>query len=329
MRVLIVGATGVIGRQLVPLLAAGGHDVVGMSRSSSRTDALRKSGAAVVITGALNAAAMTRAVQEAEPDAIVNLLTAVPNELDPKHFARDLAATNLLRTRGTRNLVAAAESAGVELIVCGGIAYAYDPHGEGPAGEDTSLWRNPPKQFVPSRDALLEMEQRTRRAGGLVLRFGHLYGPGTHYAGSGSFTKQVRDGKVPLVGGGDATFSFTHTEDAATAILAALEQRARGTLNIVDDDPAPMREWLPFLAQILDARKPKPMPSWLARLAVGGWGVAFMTQLRGADNARARRSLDWRPRYWSWRDGFTAELTQSTPGREAAQRSPAGGHGQR
>jgi nucleoside-diphosphate-sugar epimerase len=299
MRVLVAGATGVIGRALVPLLTSVGHEVVALSR---------KPGADSVSADALDRAALHKAVRDAAPDAVVNMLTAIPAEIDSRHLTRDFGPTNRLRTEGTRNLYEAARDAGTAKIVAQGLAYAYDPVGDSPANEDAPLWQRPPKQFVPVLAALKELEQRTADAGGTVLRFGHLYGPGTMYAADGSFVQQVLAGKVPLVGGGNSVFSFIHAHDAATAVIAALDRPASGPLNIVDDAPAPMHEWLPELARMLDAPQPKKAPAALARLAVGGWGVAFMNGLRGADNARAALTLDWRPRYASWREGFAAEL---------------------
>ncbi|MFF4351177.1 NAD-dependent epimerase/dehydratase family protein [Streptomyces sp. NPDC001530] len=306
MRVLVAGATGVIGRALVPLLTSVGHDVVALSRTPVEGS---------VAADALDRSALHRAVREAAPDAVVNMLTAIPAAIDPRHLARDFALTNRLRTEGTRNLYEAAHDAGVKKIVAQGLAYAYDPAGQGAADEDAPLWQRPPKQFVPVLEALKELELRTADAGGTVLRFGHLYGPGTIYAKDGSFVDQVAGGKVPLVGGGNSVFSFTHAHDAATAVIAALDKPTSGPLNIVDDHPVPMHEWLPELARMLGAPQPKKAPAALARLAVGGWGVAFMNGLRGADNARAVLTLDWRPRYASWRAGFAAELNGVTAGR--------------
>lgn len=308
MRVLVAGATGVIGRQLVPLLISSGHDVIGLARSRARAAAVERAGAKLVVANALDRFELLRVVRDAAPDAVVHVLTAIPAAINPRRLARDFAMTNRLRTEGTRNLLDAAIDASVKRIITQGLAYAYDPSGDGVANEDTPFWPNPPKQFVPVLAALRELEQLTNAANGLVLRFGHLYGPGSIYAADGSFVQQVRAGKVPLVGEGSATFSFTHSHDAASAIVAALDKDVTGALNIVDDEPAPMNEWLPFLAKLLNAPAPKKAPAALARLAVGGWGVAFMTRLRGADNARARLSLDWRPRYGSWREGFAAEL---------------------
>ncbi|HEX5594565.1 MAG TPA: NAD(P)-dependent oxidoreductase [Micromonosporaceae bacterium] len=308
MRVLVAGATGVIGRQLVPLLAASGHDVIGLARSRARAAVVEQTGAEVVVADALDRSAVARVVRDAAPDAVVHALTAIPAEINPKRLAQDFALTNRLRTEGTRNLLDAAAESGVKRVITQGLAYAYDPAGDGAANEDVPFWQDPPKQFAPVLAALQELEQLTAQANGLVLRFGHLYGPGSIYDSEGSFVRQVRAGKVPLVGKGTATFSFTHAHDAASAVVAALDKNVTGALNVVDDEPAPMSEWLPFLAQVLNAKAPKGAPAALAKLAVGGWGVAFMTQLRGADNARARMSLDWRPRYGSWREGFTAEL---------------------
>lgn len=279
MRVLVAGATGVIGRRLVPLLSAVGHEVVPLSRSTG--------------VDVLDRDATIQAVRRAAPDAIVHLLTAIPRTINPRALARDFALTNRLRTEGTRNLVDAAPGA---RIITQGVAYAYEP-GPGPADEDTPLWADPPKQFRPVRDGLMELERLTAAADGLVLRFGHLTGPGTVYAQDGSTTLAVQAGRMPVVGDGGSVFSFTSTHDAATAVVAALDRDVTGVLNVVDDTPVPVREWLPAFARRLGAPEPKHVPAMMARLAVGGWGLAFMTRLRGADNARARLRLDWRPRH--------------------------------
>lgn len=308
MRVLVAGSSGVIGRQLVPVLQEAGHEVVGLARTA------RPSTAEIVKVDALDRQAVVRAVRNTRPDAIVNMLTAIPKRIDPKRLAQDFELTNRLRVVGTENLLAAAAEVGVGRIVAQGLAYAYEPLGHGLADEDTPLWLDPPKPFMPVLDALKKLERATLGAGGTVLRYGHLYGPGTSYAADGSFVQQVRDRQVPLVGGGAATFSFTHTVDAATAVQAVLETGHTGVFNVVDDDPAPMSEWLPYLASTLGAPEPRRAPAFLARWAVGPWGVAFMTRLRGADNARAQRILGWEPSYRSWRTGFSAELgTTTTP----------------
>jgi nucleoside-diphosphate-sugar epimerase len=309
MRVLVAGATGVIGRALVPLLVAAGHDAVGLSRSRDRAAALELTGARLVQADALDPDSVRRAVGGTAPDAVVNLLTAIPAVINPRRMARDFAMTNRLRTEGTRNLLAAADAAGVKRIISEGLAYVYEPDDGGPADEDQPFWAPPPRAFAPVLAAVRELETQTTERGGLVLRIGHLYGSGTIYAPDGSFVRQVLAGKMPLVGAASATFSFTHTYDAGTAIVAALDRNVPGVLNVVGDDPAPVSQWLPELARILGAPPPRSVPAALARLAVGSFGVAWMTQLRGADNGRARTALGWYPRHASWRDGFAAELS--------------------
>jgi nucleoside-diphosphate-sugar epimerase len=221
-----------------------------------------------------------------------------------------MALTSQLRTRGTANLLAAAGGA---RLIAEGVAYAYDPAGSPVKDEDAPLWRDPPGQFAPVVDALRDLERRVAAAGGLVLRLGHLYGPGSSFSPHGGFTRQLRAGRVPVVGDGGALFSFTHANDAASAILAAVDHpAARGALNVVDDQPALVREWLPAMAAMLGAPAPRHVPAWLARLFVGGWGVAYMTALAGASNLRAREELDWKPTYSSWRDGLAAGRSIAT-----------------
>lgn len=309
MRVVVAGATGVVGRQVVPLLVAGGHEVVALSRRPRPEQGTE--GVRPVAVDALDRAALGAAVREAKPDAVVHLLTAIPAEVDPRRMERDFALTNRLRTEGTRTLAQAAYDAGANRFVVQGLAYAYDP-APGLADEDAPLWRNPPKAFATTLDALRALERITADADGLVLRFGHLYGPGTVHAPDGSTIRRIRARKMPVVGDGSSTFSFTHTHDAATAVAAALAAPdtpgARGALNIVDDDPALLRDWLPATAALLGARAPQNVPAALARLAAGPWGAAFMTRLRGATNSRAKTALGWTPRFASWREGFAAEL---------------------
>ena len=309
MRVLIAGATGAIGRALVPVLSSVGHDVVAHSRRPSTAFDGVPGQIESVQADALDPAAVERLVTGVRPDAIVNLLTAIPHRVDPRHLARDFELTNRLRREGTAHLVDAARGLPGAYLVSEGLAYAYEPTQAGgsvggAADEETPLWAQPPKQFVPNVEALEVLERLTVGAGGAVLRVGHLYGPGTIYAADGTFTQQVRAGKAPLVGGGTSVFSFSHVHDVATAIVAALDRRPVGPVNVVDDDPAPMSEWLPYFAELVGAEPPRNVPAFVARMVAGSFGVAFMTRLRGADNARARLRLDWRPRYTTWRDGF-------------------------
>lgn len=304
MRVLIAGATGVIGRQLVPLLVAADHEVFAVSRK--RGGAPGQPGAQVREADLLDRTAIAKVVADCAPDAVVHLATAIPAAINPKRFDRDMALTNRLRTEGTANLLDAARETGTAKVITESLAYAYEP-AAGLADEDAPLWRKPPKEFAGALAALVELETRTEAADGLVLRFGHLYGPGSAYAPDGSITQQIKARKLPAAGNGGSVFSFIHAYDAATAIVATLDKDAIGVINVVDDGPAPLREWLPGFAKMLNAPSPARVPAPVIRLLAGGWGAAFMTRLRGADNARARLVLGWQPRYTSWREGFAAQ----------------------
>ena len=303
MRVLVAGATGVIGRQLVPVLQGAGHTVIGLSRTAPAGPV----GHETVAVDALDPTALRLAVKAAEPDAVVHLLTAIPKELNPRRIAADFALTNRLRTEATRSLIEAATEVGAKRFIAQGLAFAYRP-GDGLADEDTPLWTDGPASYRPLIEALIELERLTAEVDGTVLRFGQLYGPGTVFAPDGSFTAAIRAGKMPLIGRGTSVFSFLHTRDAATAITAALDKPVSGAFNVVDDTPVPFAEWLPEVVKQLVAPRPKKVPAWLVRPVVGSYGVAFMTRLRGVSNVRARLELDWRPGYPSWRQGFAAEL---------------------
>jgi nucleoside-diphosphate-sugar epimerase len=281
----------VIGQRLLPKLAAAGHDVIGVSREQG--------------TDLLDRQAVRRAVRTTRPDAIVHMATAIPARINPRTMTRDFALTSRLRTEGTRNLIDAAAEAGVKRLITQGLAYAYEP-GEGLADEDAPLWVHPPAQFAPVLAALVNLEQLTREADGLVLRFGQLYGPGSAFSPAGSYTEQVRAGKLPIAGKGESVLSFTHATDAASAIVAALDSDVAGVLNVVDDAPVKIRDWLPAFAAMLGAPAPRQVPAAVVRLAVGGWGAAFMTKLRGASNTRAKATLKWRPSFPSWTEGFAA-----------------------
>jgi nucleoside-diphosphate-sugar epimerase len=307
MRVLVAGGTGVVGAQLVPLLTQDGHEVVVLARSRARAEAAVGLGAQFVEADALDARAVRAAVGSAEPEAIVNLLTAIPRNLNPKRFEREMAITNRLRSEGTRNLIEAGKAAGFSRLVSESIAYAYAP-GPSAADEGAPLWQGGPKPFRPVVAAVQELERLTLEASGIVLRFGHLYGPGTAFALDGALVAQVRAGKLPIVGDGGSVFSFTHVGDAARAIVAVLSADGPATFNVVDDEPAPVRIWLPQLAELIGAPRPKKAPTLVARLFAGEWGVTYLTALRGASNRRARAQLGWQPSYPSWRDGFAIEL---------------------
>ena len=309
MRVFLAGATGAIGAPLLRLLVSEGHEVTGMTRSPDKAATLRAGGAEAVVADALDAGAVTSAVVAARPEAIVHQLTAIPPRLDPRKIVRDFALTDRLRTEGTRNLVAAAQQAGASRIVAQSIAFAYAP---GPPGavhvEDDPLIADPPAQFKRSAAAIAELERTVLGAGGLVLRYGYFYGPGTSISAAGSLGEEVARRRLPVVGGGNGVWSFIHVQDAARATAAALTNGSSGVYNIVDDEPAPVREWVPALAAALGARPPRRVPAWLARPLAGEYGVMTMTRAQGASNARAKRGLGWSPRHASWREGFQNAL---------------------
>ncbi len=311
MRVLIAGGTGVIGQQLIPALGEASHQVTVLARSSTRARVATDAGAEFVEADALHRDRLIAGVKGARPDVIVNLLTAIPQELNPKKMASEFEATNRLRIEGTRNLVEAARDVGGARVISESIAFAYAPGQKRVVGEDASLWIDGPRQFRSVVVALQELERQTVESGGIVLRFGHLYGPGTSLDRDGSMTGQVRKGKIPIVGAGDGVFSFLHTHDAAQAVVAAVSHEEPGIFNIVDNEPAELSTWLPELARVVGAPEPKHVPAVLARLFVGGWGVAYMTKLCGASNRRAQGVLGWKPRYTSWRGGFRQELALS------------------
>jgi len=308
MRVLVAGATGVIGRRLVPMLLAEGHDVTAMVRSPGRSAAL-DGGVQAVVADALDAPAVLAAVAQAEPDAIIHQLTALPQRIDPRRIERDFAVNDQLRVQGTRNLVAAARAAGTARVVAQSIAFAYQP---GPAGtihgEQDPLTSNPPASFRRSAEAVSSLESSVRGADGVVLRYGYFYGPGSAVERAGSVGRDVQRRRLPIVGRGTGVWSFVHVDDAARAAVAALAARPGTIFNVVDDDPAPVAEWLPAFARAIGAPRPLRVPAALARLVAGSYGVATMTVAQGASNALARRELGWQPAYPTWREGFAAGL---------------------
>jgi 2-alkyl-3-oxoalkanoate reductase len=307
MKVFVAGASGAIGRPLVRQLVAVGHEVTGMTRSEDRAAEIRDAGAAATVCDVFDAAALEAAVREAAPEVVVHELTALPARLDYKAKQDPLAPTNRVRTEGTRNLVAAAKAAGARRLVAESVAFFYRPEGEWVKDEEAPLNLDAPGHFGGAAAALADLERQVTSAVGIegvVLRYGWLYGPGTFFDRVGSQTEDAMKRRLPIVGKGEGTFSFVHVEDAASATVAAVERGAPGTYNVVDDDPAPMREWVPVFCEAVGAKKPLRVPVWIARLIAGSAAVASATQLRGASNAKAKRELGWQPSYPSWRQGF-------------------------
>jgi nucleoside-diphosphate-sugar epimerase len=314
MKVFVAGATGALGKQLVPLLVAGGHDVVGMTRTEAKRDQLRRAGAQPVVADALDADAVGRAVGEAEPDVIVHELTAIPPAINMRHFDRDFALTNRLRTEGTDHLLSAGQAVGVKRFVAQGNAGVLYARTGGPIKEeDAPLDDDPPPVMRQSHAAIRHLEAAVTGASwteGTVLRYGWFYGPGTSIAldPPGSYIELLRKRQFPIVGAGTGTWSFIHIEDAATATVAAIEGGPAGIYNVVDDEPAAVSEFLPVLAAAVGAKRPLRVPRWVGRLAAGEMAVMAMTELRGASNDKAKRELGWRLRYPSWRQGFAEGL---------------------
>jgi nucleoside-diphosphate-sugar epimerase len=309
MKILVAGATGALGAHLVPRLVAAGHDVAGMTRRRLRLEAVRALGATPVVADALDRDAVARVVAEVAPDVIVHELTALSGGLDLRHFDRSFAQTNRLRTEGTDHLLAAGRDAGVRRFVVQSYAgWPFARTGGPVKTEDDALDPAPAAAMRSTLDAIRHLEAAVLGADwteGIVLRYGGFYGPGTSLAADGEHLEQVRKRRFPVVGSGAGVWSFIHIEDAADATVAAVQRGRRGIYNIVDDDPAPVAEWLPALASAVGAKAPHRVPRVVGRMLAGEAAAVMMTEVRGASNAKAKRELGWRPAHASWRDGFT------------------------
>jgi nucleoside-diphosphate-sugar epimerase len=310
LKVFVAGASGAMGRPLVRELIAVGHEVTGTTRREERAERIRAAGAGAAICDAFDAEAISRAVAEADPEVIVHALTALPDPIDWKADEDPLAPTNRLRTEGTRNLVVAAEAAGARRLVAESVAFLYAPQGGRIKDEEAPLFTEASGRFGTAVGALADLERQVLGAEGIegvVLRFGWFYGPGTSFAADGSQADEVRRRRFPIVGKGTGVFSFIHVEDVARATVAAVESDAVGVFNVVDEEPAPQREWVPVYAEAVGAKRPRRVPLWLAKL-IAGPVATNMVELRGATNVRAKRELGWEPRYPSWRQGFREAL---------------------
>ncbi len=316
-RVFVAGATGAIGRQLVPQLVATGHEVVGMTRSPAKSDVVRALGGRPVVADALDPDAVARAVAESEPEVIIHELTALSGDLDLRHPERTFAMTNRLRTEGTDHLLAAGRAVGVRRFIAQSNASPgfYARTGGPVKTEDDPISADLPAKLLPGFDAILHVEDAVSGidwAEGLVLRYGGFYGPGTSISADPEAvtTKGLRKRQFPVIGDGGGIWSFLHIEDAASATVAAVDHGGPGIYNVVDDEPAPVREWLPFLAEQLGAKRPLRIPRLVARLLAGEAIVMMMTEIRGASNAKAKRELGWHPRWSTWRIGFAKGLDE-------------------
>jgi nucleoside-diphosphate-sugar epimerase len=311
MKILVAGATGALGTQLVPRLIARGHEVAAMSRGASRSEAMRALGATPVAADALDPHEVALAVADAEPEVIVHQLTALSGSIDLRHFDRAFALTNRLRTEGTDHLLAAGRAVGVSRFVAQSFAgWPYARRGGPVKAEDDALDPDPPAPMRLTLEAIRHLEDAVTGADwveGVVLRYGGFYGPGTSLDGPGSeHVEMIRKRKFPVVGDGAGVWSFIHIEDAADATVAAIESARRGIYNVVDDEPAAVAEWLPAAATTLGAKPPRHVPRWLGRVLAGEAATVMMTEVRGASNAKAKRELGWRPSHPSWREGFAA-----------------------
>jgi nucleoside-diphosphate-sugar epimerase len=300
MHVYIAGGTGAIGQRLVPQLVARGHRVTSTTRDARKIELIEGMGAEAVVVDSLDSAAVGESVAKAEPDAVVHQLSALSGKLDVKHFDRSFAMTNRLRTEGLDHLIAAAQASGVPHVVTQ--SYTGWPNirsGSWVKDEEDPLDPEPPRAQRETLNGIRYLEDATRKVDGTVLRYGGFYGDA-----SNAMVPVIRKRQFPLAGGGTGYTSFVHLDDAASATVLALEKGARGVFNIVDDEPAPASEWLPYLAECVGAKPPMRLPLWVARLAGGEVAVSMLTRTRGSSNARAKRELGWELRWPSWRQGF-------------------------
>jgi 2-alkyl-3-oxoalkanoate reductase len=318
MKVFVAGATGALGGRLVPILVASGHDVVGMTRSPEKAVRLRELGAEAVVADGLDRKAVIEAVTRAEPEVVIHQMTALGNAENIKHFDREFAVTNRLRTTGLDYLLAAARMVGTRRL----ITQSYGGWPQGLTGGTLKTEEEPldpalPKEMAHSFEAIRYLESTVLdddHVEGVALRYGGFYGPGTLDGAGGSMVEMVRKRRLPIIGNGEGIWSFVHVDDAATATMLAMDRGAPGIYNVADDDPAPVKEWLPEMAEAVGAKPPRHVPTWVGRLAAGEVGVTMFTKIRGVSNEKAKRELGWRLIYPSWRQGFRAWLGQRNLG---------------
>ena len=311
MRVFVAGASGVIGPVLVPMLVKEGHQVSAMTRTQAKIDALEAMGAEPVLCDVLDAERLREAVVAARPEVVISHLTDLPQRMTPRNIKKAYAANDRVRGEGSENLLAAAEAAGARRFLWQTVTFLTKPTGPWVLDETAPLWTDAPDPFGASIRLHDRMERRIVESAaldGLVLRFGFWYGPRTSLAPDGYTASLVRRRLLPLVGEGTGRAQFVHVDDVAEATIAAMTNGGPGIYNITDDDPGPMREWLPAYANALGAKPPRHVPVWLARMFAGDFIVNQATVMRGASNEKAKRELNWKPRYATWREGFRTAL---------------------
>jgi nucleoside-diphosphate-sugar epimerase len=322
MRIFVAGASGTIGRGLIPPLLSAGHSVIGLTRSAGRAETIRRMGAEAVVADGLDGAAIRAVVVSARPDVIIHEMTDLGGVTDFRHFDRAFAVTNRLRTEGTDILLAAAREAGVKRFIaqsfCG---WTFSRNGDPVKTEADELDPDPPQELRRTLDSIRHVEQSVTSSAnpeGIVLRYGFFYGPDTGMLAP-AMIDQLRRRRVPLIGDGAGWWSFIHVDDAASATAAAVDHGTAGNIyNIVDDNPAEVKEWLPALAAVVGARPPFHVPALIGRLVAGEHMVALMTQVRAGSNAKAKSELGWRPAHPSWREGFAAIASRGLVQKSAA-----------
>ncbi len=318
MRIFLAGATGAIGSSLVPQLVEAGYQVTAITRREENLAGLYGFGAEPILCDVFDAGKLGSVVAEAEPDAVINQLTDLPQSLNPRKLGEYYAANNRVRREGTRNLLDAARGAGVRRFLVQGSAYWYAQTGGPVKTEEAPLYLDTPAPVGPAVQTIKEVEDAVLSAEGLegvVLRYGFFYGPGTWYAKDGDVGRQVMKRRYPMIGSGEGTYSFVHVDDAASATVAALERAGPGVYNVVDDEPATAAEWMPVFAEALGAKRPLRVPAFVARVMVGDALVRWMLGLRGASNEKIKSELGWHPQYESWRRGFFEDdVTVVAPG---------------
>ena len=310
MKIFVAGASGVIGKRLLPKLIEAGHQVTAMSRTAKNAEGIKAMGAHFVMGDAFNGGAMNSLLANAKPDVVIHQMSSLPDRIEPSDVATQLAENDRLRVLGTRNLVSAAVAAGCKRVIAQSVAFAYDPAGTSLKVEADLLYGAAPKAFNGMIASVVSLERavmKEPKVEGVVLRYGYLYGPGTAYASDGTFAEDVKARKISIIGDGTGVYSFIHVDDAVAATLLAI-QGPPGVYNIVDNEPAAIKDWLPYYAQALQAKEPKTAGKFLASFGAGPYGLYLMLEQKGASNAKAKQQLGFAPKYASWRQGFKEML---------------------